>query len=97
MPESSARPRDPAGTADALIAGIDDADVRDFAEWCFWTGMRKGETDCAGLGDARPGDVDGSPARERREDGDTDASWPWMDLRATSSNVGSRRGVSTAR
>jgi integrase len=28
---------------DALIAGIDDLDVRDFAEWCFWTGMRKGE------------------------------------------------------
>jgi integrase len=26
-----------------LIAGIDNADVRDFAEWSFWTGMRKGE------------------------------------------------------
>jgi integrase len=28
---------------DALLASITDADLRDFTEFAFWTGMRKGE------------------------------------------------------
>lgn len=29
---------------EAILAGIKDADLRDFVEWNFWTGMRPGET-----------------------------------------------------